>query len=294
MTIHVLLRKDKLKCNHGGPVKIGTDESREVHDEQSRIVTDIDLLDRSTVSGCPNTPPCVHIVSIAVGYAKQLFTKSGEIPLLRNVQAPTNAGGLVELDAAAQMEQRRQEFGKLLRKLEGGYHPDVYYNGKISDPETNKGITINAWKKYAPDPTNYQKFRNMSDADWDAVYKNGYWDQVVSNTDAQGVTHTLNDPDVTAAMVDWHFNGGLKIKSTMSSLQTYLGTQVDGAYGPGTIDAINNADSSQVLDKLLQMREDYFRALGARPKYAKNLAGWLNRLDDLRKFLVGVVRGVPR
>ena len=288
MTIRVLLKSVPLKCNHGGKVAIETDESRNVHDEQSRMVTDHDLIDRSKVTGCPNSPPCVRIVSISVGYAKQLFTKGGEIPLLRNLKAPTDAGGIVTIDEAALMEQARKDFGKFLRKVEGGYHGNVYYNGKLTDPETNKGLTINAWNQYSPD-TSHAAFMNMSDANWDAVYQNGYWNPVLT----QGGS-SIQDPDVAAAMADWNFNGGLMTKSTMTGLQSDVGATADGQYGAGTIDAINQQDPGQMLNTVLDARTAYLTRLGQKPAYAKNLKGWLNRVKALRKFLLTNVRGVPR
>ena len=69
-----------------------------------RVVTDVDLKEKVTISGC--SLHCTKIVSIEVGLSKLYELTGGAIPVLRNLQATTDKGCTVtwkgfEFDAAA-------------------------------------------------------------------------------------------------------------------------------------------------------------------------------------------------
>jgi hypothetical protein len=314
MTIRLLLLKDKLKCYHHGVVLTKPAE-RHINDEQSKIITDQDLLHRPSISGCTNDPKCLTIDNIEVGYSKQLHTKNGEIPLLRNLKAKTNIHALVTVDDSDSQNEARKGLAKFLREVEGKYHDAK----KVGDHhETNEGITHDTWNRIWSklallDSPEYPSgtFMEMKPADWDAMY-NYIWNEVATrtNTSSTGVQTSaqVNDPAVLSELVEWQFNGNfLYVHNSLwvAKLQTMLAKNFgqvgligkngngDGRYGPQTIDAINAAARTaptELLDKLLGMRDDYNKWCD---NYEVNKDGWDTRLNKLAHLLKGV-RGVLR
>jgi len=99
--IHKVLHyKDELKCNHGGEVNLDPTEERDTEIEETlRVVTDVDLLQKVTISGC--SLKCTKIVAIPVGLAKDVELRSGAIPVLANLKATTDKGCVVKFAGAA-------------------------------------------------------------------------------------------------------------------------------------------------------------------------------------------------
>lgn len=89
--------EDILKCNHGGKVNLEPTEDRKslIH-EALRIVTDDDLLNKATITGCPNG--CTKVTGIPIGLSKD-FEVKGKTPVLRNIEADTDKGGKVKFVA---------------------------------------------------------------------------------------------------------------------------------------------------------------------------------------------------
>jgi len=89
--------KDRLKCNHGGKVNLKPTLERKTEIKSDlRVVTDKDLLQRVTISGC--SLGCTKITSIPKGLAKDVELKAGAIPVLANIEAVTNKGCIVTYD----------------------------------------------------------------------------------------------------------------------------------------------------------------------------------------------------
>jgi hypothetical protein len=81
--------KDLLKCNHGGTVNLDPTEERKVEImEDLRVVTDKDLLEKVTISGC--SKGCTKITAITLGLSKLYELTGGAIPVLKNLQATTD------------------------------------------------------------------------------------------------------------------------------------------------------------------------------------------------------------
>ena len=76
------------------------------------------------------------------------------------------------------------------------------------------------------------------------------------------------------ALVQW----GIKIP------QKILGLKVDGIVGEKTITAVNNAPAN-FLQTLYKERQKFLERIAkTNPTQKKFLRGWLNRLDDLKKW----------
>lgn len=63
----------------------------------------------------------------------------------------------------------------------------------------------------------------------------------------------------------------------------------DGIMGPATRTAMQQADTDKILMAMLDQREQFFNDLvRAKPSQEVFLAGWLNRVTDLRRYVRGL------
>jgi GH24 family phage-related lysozyme (muramidase) len=88
----ILHWEDEIICNHGGKVALNpnvVDRDSEIATDK-RIVTDDDLLNHVTISGC--SLKCTKVASITKGKAKQLELRAATIPILGNLQALSDKG----------------------------------------------------------------------------------------------------------------------------------------------------------------------------------------------------------
>ena len=67
-------------------------------------------------------------------------------------------------------------------------------------------------------------------------------------------------------------------------LQAIVGTTQDGIIGNKTLEALSKFQPDLVATMLIQRTEQHYRSI-AKGKLAKFLNGWMNRNDDLRKFI---------
>lgn len=64
---------------------------------------------------------------------------------------------------------------------------------------------------------------------------------------------------------------------------------VDGIMGPATRAAMQMADTDKALTAMLDAREAFFQAIVANnPSQQVFLRGWINRVDDLRRYVRGL------
>lgn len=64
---------------------------------------------------------------------------------------------------------------------------------------------------------------------------------------------------------------------------------VDGIMGPATRAAMQLADTDKALSAMLDAREAFFQAIVANnPSQQVFLRGWINRVDDLRRYVRGL------
>ena len=67
-------------------------------------------------------------------------------------------------------------------------------------------------------------------------------------------------------------------------LQQAVGATADGVIGPKTLELVKLANVDELADKLLDRTEEHYRSIG-KGSLAKFLKGWLNRNNDLRRFV---------
>jgi peptidoglycan hydrolase-like protein with peptidoglycan-binding domain len=170
-------------------------------------------------------------------------------------------------------------FSEALRfslRWEGGYvdHP--------SDPggETNKGVTISTYNAYRRRKgVTSQSVRYITDAEVHEIYREMYWKSSQCDLKVRPLAIVHFDTAVNFGV------GG----STLF-LQEVLGVTADGAYGPGTRAALARANNAQTAKRYCQARIDYrYRRVNQNPSQRVFLAGWLNRDNDLARYISNMV-----
>lgn len=152
--------------------------------------------------------------------------------------------------------------------------------GFVNDPDdlggaTNKGVTLNAFKAWRKSqgmatPT-VQDLKNITDAEWDGVFKASYWDR----WRADGI----RDQSLANILVDWLWCSG---SYGVRIPQSVLGVAVDGVVGAKTLAALNAQPPSVFFERLKREREDFIgRICRSRPANRKYRKGWLNRIGSM-------------
>jgi peptidoglycan hydrolase-like protein with peptidoglycan-binding domain len=166
-------------------------------------------------------------------------------------------------------------FGEALRfslLWEGGY----VNNPNDLGGETNKGVTANTYAAYLRRKGRpSQSVRYITDREVYEIYQEMYWQPAQCDLKVRPLAIVHFDTAVNFGV------GG----STLF-LQEVLGVTADGAYGPGTRAALARANNFQTAKNYCQSRIDYrYRRVGQNPSQRVFLAGWLNRDNDLSRYI---------
>ena len=158
---------------------------------------------------------------------------------------------------------------KFTLQWEGGYSNHPLDRGG----ETNRGITqpvYAAWRGKNRLPRRSVGF--ITDSEVRSIYEQEYWE-----TARCGLL-----PERLAVV---HFDTAVNSGTGRATkfLQQALGVPVTKRFDPLTVQAVKMCDPQQTLTKYLDLKESFYRALGARPSQKVFLKGWLNRLNALRK-----------
>lgn len=141
---------------------------------------------------------------------------------------------------------------------EGGYvdNPD--------DPggETNMGIS----KRQFPD----LDIKNLTQDQAIGIYREGYWKELYSQIDSQIIANKLFDLGVLFG-----------VGTAVGILQLTLGITVDHAFGPNTLQAVNDADETSLLASYkANLMTHIFNIATANPAERQFLKGWSNRINS--------------
>lgn len=144
----------------------------------------------------------------------------------------------------------------IILKREGGYVNDP----KDSGGETKFGISKRAYPN--------EDIKNLTIERAKEIYYQDYWKPLN--------LHLLNSGFLAIHVFDMAVNAGRK--TAVKMLQRIIKTTVDGAIGFNTARAANNTVG--VVENYIIARENYYKNLVIkRPKNAKFLKGWLNRVE---------------
>lgn len=174
-----------------------------------------------------------------------------------------------------------------IKKSEGGLsraltdsaskNPSPYvYNG-LTGWHTNKGVTYATFKSMSPVvgyQNNSTNFLTMPDSIWLGIYKEGYWKPMRCELyDSQAMAN---------AVVDFAWASG--VGGATNALIKYLKSKGIAANGVITISqGLNNLvkkdGESKAFNDLIDYRKQFFKNLNQ----PANEAGWLSRMEQLRK-----------
>lgn len=177
-----------------------------------------------------------------------------------------------------------------IKKKEGGlsrattdtassYPCPVMYKGYYGW-HTNKGIT---WETFEANIGHYpDRFFNMSDSDWMFIYKKKYWDKFdLDNIKNQALANII---------VTWAWGSG--VGATAYNFAKFI-NQTYGSNYPTYYHSTYSADAVKFVDtffngaiflELCDERARQFKSYNQ----PQNLQGWLNRLNDFKKFHEGM------
>jgi lysozyme family protein len=164
-------------------------------------------------------------------------------------------------------------------KWEGG----LVFHGN-ENQWTNKGIQYTTYKalakqllNIAPNEAHFKKLTDTEAGKFIQYYWNkATYNNAIPNQDAANLMFTAL----------WG-SGGEGVKDMQRALNAAYKSNlvIDGQTGPATVAAIRtNVKSPEVLYTALENR---FKRLATNPTYSKYLKGWLNRLTELKPFLMG-------
>lgn len=122
-----------------------------------------------------------------------------------------------------------------------------------------------------------QSVEHISEAEVHSIYRQLYWNAVQGDAAPWPVDVVLFDTGVL-----------MGVGRAAEMLQSALGVAVDGVIGPHTLAALASGNPAHMAADVLQLREHRLRAIvAADSSQQKWLQGWLNRLDDLKRFISG-------
>lgn len=179
-------------------------------------------------------------------------------------------------------------------KWEGGFVNDPADRGGA----TNKGVTLATYTAYRKAkggriPT-ANDLKRLTHSEWVEILRAMYWNRWQAD-------HIENQA-VAELLVDWVWcsgSHGIRIP------QRVLGVEADGKVGAQTLAALNAADPDTLFNRLYEARKDFLQTItrnsvahyekrigrkateAERMKHtnARFLKGWLNRLEDLKRFV---------
>ena len=134
---------------------------------------------------------------------------------------------------------------------------------------TMKGITLDTYRAWKGNPhISKDDLKAISDQDVYDLYKQNYWDKVKGDDLPSGVDYMVFDASV---------NMGVGRASKL--IQTASGVPADGVIGNGTLEAIKNANPTELMDKFSTEKEDFYKSL---PTFGTFGEGWLNRVAQVK------------
>jgi lysozyme family protein len=148
----------------------------------------------------------------------------------------------------------------IILQSEGGYVDDPQDPGGV----TNLGVTMNTYSGWIKRPATVAEMKALTPADVAPIYEANYWDACRCGDCPAGVDLMVFDAAVNQGP-------GRAVKS----LQRSAGVTADGAFGPGTLAAVQAADPTDLINAIAADRTAYYKSLPTFPRFGK---GWLSRV----------------
>ncbi|HXW70394.1 MAG TPA: glycosyl hydrolase 108 family protein [Methylocella sp.] len=197
---------------------------------------------------------------------------SGQKPQSAEPTAKMAGGGQVILHPAVASAQaagtKADNFEACLAvtlHAEGGYSNDPHDPGG----PTNFGITQKVLEQWRGQPVSAEEVKELTRDEAKEIYRANYWLPM----------NCAKLPDgVDLEVFDFGVNAGPS--RSIKRLQRLLGIKEDGSMGPMTLAAVNAIDPKELMIKLANDRQEYYRSL---PTFAQFGGGWTRRVSDVQK-----------
>lgn len=157
-----------------------------------------------------------------------------------------------------------KKYAPKLLQLEGGYtnHPDD------QGGPTNLGVSYKVYKAYCGQEKTIKDLQNMSYGTWESIMKDLYWDKCLADE--------IENQSVAEIVVDWCVNSGMV---GLRKVQEIVDTKPDGIAGPKTLAAINGSEQSELFERIMSARKQFYVNIVKRnPRQKVFMNGWMNRL----------------
>ena len=171
---------------------------------------------------------------------------------------------------------------KVVLKWEGGWTDDPYDPGGA----TNKGITIHdwaVWNKVKVSPANANALKATLKAAPDdtikAIYRAYYWEKA-----------SCGHLPTALALVTFDCAVNQGVVTSLRMLQSAVGTDVDGEFGPKTKAAAAKMDQALAIRTFIEARRVRYRSLKTFWRFGR---GWLNRVNDVEEVALGWLKEPP-
>jgi len=171
----------------------------------------------------------------------------------------------------------------LILKYEGGFVNDPSDKGGA----TNKGITTATYNSYRKSKNlPLQSVALITDSEVADIYSAQFWAPLKCDS------ISLVSQGLAICVFDTSVNSG--IGEAALFLQRAIGATADGVIGPGSLKALQTNFNDATISNYLQQRKDFYKALTVKdPTQLKFLAGWNNRVDNLKTFIASLPKKTP-
>ncbi|WP_017717210.1 glycosyl hydrolase 108 family protein [Kamptonema formosum] len=239
-----------------------------VREIQKRL-SEIGLLKESKLDGSfdPLTQAAI------IGFSQNVFLDNGKTGLF----GPTFAKKLIELSPTVKTDENSAlEIAlKFTLQWEGGY---VNHPIDLGGP-TNKGITQATYNSYrSSNNLPYESVKFITDGEVYEIYSKRYWQR--SHAELM---------ETPLAVVQFDTAVMFGVKGAIQFLQEALGVTADGIFGTETEMAWLSSNSQEIALQMIEGRIRYHKQwVKNNPEQEVFLAGWLNRAENLREFLLNL------
>lgn len=149
---------------------------------------------------------------------------------------------------------------------EGGYVNNPNDPGGV----TNFGVTQRVWEEWVGHPVDEKTMVALTTTAVAPLYKKKYWDRVRGDDLPDGVDLIVFDTAVNSGP-------GRAIKF----LQACVGVDVDGAFGPKTLAAVQRADDQKLIVDYAKRRLSFLTDLPTWDVFGKGWSGRVARVQSI-------------
>lgn len=166
---------------------------------------------------------------------------------------------------------------KFTLKWEGGLSDDPLDPGG----RTNRGITQRVYDGYRNNKAlPLRDVKNIDESELLEIYREKYWKPSKADTMIELLAIVQFD-----TAVNFGVSGAVMF---LQEALGFTGRDVDGDYGPKTETALKSANNKETAFKIVEGRIAYrYKRVHEKPSQERFLQGWLNRDNDLKRFIEG-------